>query len=79
MGLDATVACYLTLKGADGLPLVEDLFLKTKQKEEFTDIFSVVMALRFIGQQEQSVIPRDKIVAGHAAGAGSSRGWPIRR
>jgi hypothetical protein len=63
MGLDATVACYLTLKGADGLPLVEDLFLKTKQKEEFTDIFSVVMALRFIGQQEQSVIPRDKIVA----------------
>jgi hypothetical protein len=62
MGLDATVACYLTLKGADGLPLVEDLFLKTKQKEEFTDIFSVVMALRFIGQQEQSVIPRDKIV-----------------
>ena len=70
MGLDATVACYLTLKGADGLPLIEDLFLKVKQDgfwtkappEEFTDIFSVVMALRFVGQQDNGPIPRDRIV-----------------
>ena len=60
-GLDATVACYLTLKHADGLPLVEDLFLKKKQ-EEFTDIFSVVMALRFLGQEEHGPIPRDRLV-----------------
>jgi hypothetical protein len=60
-GLDATVACYLTLKHADGLPLIEDLFLKRKQ-EEFTDIFSVVMALRFIGQEEHGPIPRDRLI-----------------
>ena len=70
MGLDATVACYLTLKGAAGLPLVEDLFLRVKPDgfwtkappEEFTDIFSVVMALRFVGQQDNGPIPRDRIV-----------------
>jgi hypothetical protein len=60
-GLDATVACYLTLKHADGLPLIEDLFLRKKQ-EEFTDIFSVVMALRFLGQEEHGPIPRERLV-----------------
>ncbi len=60
-GLDATVACYLVLKGVDGLPLIENLFLG-KDTDEFTDIFSVVMALRVLGQ-EKGVIPQDKIVA----------------
>ncbi|HEX4000340.1 MAG TPA: hypothetical protein VHX65_17445 [Pirellulales bacterium] len=61
-GLDATVACYLTLKRAAGLPLVENLFLNKKQ-EEFTDIFSVVMALRFLGQEDNGPIPRDRLIA----------------
>jgi len=61
-GLDATVACYLTLKGAAGLPLVEDLFLK-KKSEDFVDINSVVMAMRFLGQEDRGTIPRDRIVA----------------
>ena len=60
-GLDATVACYLTLKHADGLPLIENLFLKKKQ-EEFTDIFSVVMALRFLGQEEHGPISRERLM-----------------
>jgi hypothetical protein len=60
-GLDATVACYLVLRGEAGLPLIEDLFLK-KDTDEFTDIFSVVMALRVLGQ-EKGVIPQDKIVS----------------
>jgi hypothetical protein len=60
-GLDATVACYLTIKGQDGLPLVENLFLNKKQ-EEFTDIFSVVMALRFLGQEDHGPISRDRLV-----------------
>ncbi len=60
-GLDATVACYLTLRGADGLPLIENLFLNKKQ-EEFTDIFSVVMALRFLGQEDHGPISRDRLV-----------------
>lgn len=59
--LDATIACYLTLNGPDGLPLVEDQFLK-KADAEYTDTYAAIMALRFHGQEE-SQIPRDRLVA----------------
>ena len=39
----------------------KNLFLKKKQ-EEFTDIFSVVMALRFLGQEEHGPIPRERLI-----------------
>jgi len=61
-GLDATIACYLTLKGSEGLPLVENLFLQNKT-EEFTDIFCVIMALRFLDKEEHGRIPRDRLIA----------------
>ena len=35
-GLDAMIACYLTLGGSQGLPLIEDLFLKTHEAEMAT-------------------------------------------
>jgi hypothetical protein len=60
-GLDATVACYLVLRGPDGLPFIEDAFLK-KETDEYTDIFSVVMALRILGQEKSSPIPLPRIV-----------------
>jgi hypothetical protein len=60
--LDAMIACYLTLKGPDGMPLVEDLFLKNK-KAEYTDTYAAIMALRFHGQEEQT-IPKERLVAG---------------
>ncbi len=59
--LDATIACYLTLGGVDGLPLVEEQFLK-KADAEYTDTYAAIMALRFHGQEE-SQIPRDRLVA----------------
>jgi hypothetical protein len=59
-GLDALIGCYLTLNGPDGLPLIEDLFLKNK-KAEYTDTYSAVMALRFHGQ-ETDVIPKDRLL-----------------
>ena len=62
ISLDATVACYLTLKGADGLELVEDLFLKPKVKAEYSEVSSVIIALRFIGQQEHGPIPRARLI-----------------
>ena len=61
-GRDATVACYLVLSGEAGLPLIEDLFLRKEQSDEFTDIYAVVMALRMLGQ-EKGVIPQEKILA----------------
>ena len=60
-GLDALVACYLTIVGEAGLPLVEELFLKNS-KASYPDTFASVMALRFHGT-EGGVIDRQKIVA----------------
>jgi hypothetical protein len=59
-GLDALIACYLTLKGPDGMPLIEDLFLKN-QKSEYPDTYAAIMALRFHGT-ESDVIPQKRIV-----------------
>ncbi|MCA9266937.1 MAG: hypothetical protein KDA41_00625, partial [Planctomycetales bacterium] len=59
-GLDALIACYLTLRKADGLPLVEDLFLKN-EKCEYAETYSAIMALRFHGQ-EGGAIPRERVV-----------------
>jgi hypothetical protein len=60
-GLDALVGCYLTLKGPEGLPLVEELFIKN-EKAEFTDQYQAIMALRFHAE-EGGVIEKDKIAA----------------
>jgi hypothetical protein len=60
--LDALVAAYLTLKGPDGMALVEDLFLKNKDAE-YTDTYATIMALRFHGTEEK-VIPRQRLLAG---------------
>jgi hypothetical protein len=59
-GMDAMIGCYLTLKGADGLALVEELFLKNK-KCEFADVYAAIMALRFHGT-DGGVIDRSRVV-----------------
>jgi len=59
-GVDAAVACYLTLLGEKGLPFVEETYLANK-KAEYTDTFSAIMALRFHGQNE-TIIPRERLV-----------------
>ena len=60
--LDALVAAYLTLKGPEGMPLVEDLFLKNKDAE-YTDTYATIMALRFHGTEEK-IIPRERLLVG---------------
>ncbi len=47
-GLDALIACYLTLVGDDGLPLVDELFLKNT-KSAYSDTYAAIQALRFQG------------------------------
>jgi hypothetical protein len=59
-GLDALIACYLKLNGPDGLPLIEDLFLKNHDAE-FADTYAAVTALRFMEGQTDT-IPRDRII-----------------
>lgn len=59
-GLDAMVSAYLKLKGAEGLPLVEKLFLKDPDAE-YTETYAAIMAIRFHGQEEH-VIPKERLV-----------------
>jgi hypothetical protein len=59
-GLDAMIACYLTLKGGAGLPLVDELFLANKQSQ-YADTYSAIMALRFHGT-DGGVIEKKRVL-----------------
>lgn len=54
----AMLYCYLTLKGADGLQLVDQSFLK---EGTYMDMFSAVTVLRHFADQNSSPISRDQI------------------
>jgi hypothetical protein len=61
-GLDALIACYVTLAGADGLDLIDSFFLDRKGRDvPFTETYAAVMALRFLGE-ESEVVPRDRVL-----------------
>jgi hypothetical protein len=45
-GLDATIACFLVLKGEPGLQVVQELYISDRSRE-FRDVFSALAALRF--------------------------------
>jgi hypothetical protein len=62
LGLDALVACYLTLRGPEGLDLIDQRFLKNPNAE-YTHNYSTIMALRFHGDQETGVLPRERLLA----------------
>ncbi|MFM7033689.1 MAG: hypothetical protein ACKOYJ_00635 [Planctomycetia bacterium] len=61
-GLDALIACYVTLAGSDGLDVVDRLFLKRGDRDvPFTETHAAVMALRFLGEESETV-PRDRVL-----------------
>ncbi|MFK7769380.1 MAG: hypothetical protein AB8B55_19310 [Mariniblastus sp.] len=59
-GLDALIACYLNLKGADGVDLIEKTFLIDKEVD-YVDTLAAVSALRFHGT-EVDFVPKERIV-----------------
>lgn len=59
-GLDALVACYLTLAGEKGLPLITEVFLADKTAP-FSHAYAAIMAIRFHGT-EGDVIARSALV-----------------
>lgn len=62
-GLDALIACYVTLTGPEGLDLIDRLFLDRGDRDvPFTETYAAVMALRFLGE-ESEVVPRDRVIA----------------
>jgi len=60
LGLDSLIACYLVLRGPEGLDLIDERLLKHPQVE-YTYIYSTIMALRFHGE-ESSVVPRERLL-----------------
>jgi hypothetical protein len=58
--LDALIACYLKLKGPDGLELINQLFLRNPNVE-YKHLMSTLTALRFHGEQT-NVLPREKLL-----------------
>ena len=61
-GLDALIACYITLKKEAGLPLIEELFLKNK-KSDYADTYAAIMALRFHAS-EGKVVEKKRLLEG---------------
>lgn len=59
-GLDALIACYLTLQGDSGVTLVEDLFLKNP-KSDYADTYSAIMSLRFHAT-ESDILSKPRII-----------------
>ncbi|MCA9186927.1 MAG: hypothetical protein R3E01_35910 [Pirellulaceae bacterium] len=53
-GLDALVASYLSLRGDDGMPAVEESLLDNSNAE-FSDTYSAILALRFHGTQTERI------------------------
>jgi hypothetical protein len=62
-GLDSLVSCYLTLRGADGIPLIEDQFLRggVFWDPEYVHTYAAIMAIRFQGQ-EGHIIPKERLI-----------------
>lgn len=63
-GLDALVACYLTLRGPEGVSLIEELFLsrrEAKPEDPFADEYAAILALRFHGT-EGDIVPRQRVL-----------------
>lgn len=58
--LDALIACYLTLHGEAGLPLVNKLFIEDR-KTPFPQSYAAIMAIRFHGT-DGDVVPRSALV-----------------
>ena len=60
-GLEALIACYLNLKGEDGMELIQSEFFENRDCE-FTYTMLAMQALRFHAE-ETDVVPKERIVA----------------
>jgi hypothetical protein len=60
LGMEPVMVAYLMLAGEEGMKTIDELFMANK-KALYTDIYSAIMALRFLGQ-EQDRIDRKRIL-----------------
>ena len=60
LGLDAMVACYLALRGSEGLDLIDQRFLGDPDVD-YSHVYSCLMAIRFLAE-ESDLVPRDRLL-----------------
>lgn len=60
LGLDAMTACYLALRGPEGLEVIDGRYL-ADQQADYSHIYSVLMALRFLAE-EPGPVPMDRVL-----------------
>lgn len=66
LGLDALIACYLTLAGKHGdasqaLDLIDDRFLKDPDAD-YSHVYAALQALRFLAEEQQELVPLDRLL-----------------
>jgi hypothetical protein len=59
-GLDALISCYISLKGVEGLKLVNELYLSNLESS-YADTYAAIMALRFHGT-DGGLIERQPVI-----------------
>ncbi len=62
VGLNAMIACYLTLRGEEGMETIRELFL-ANPAAEYADTYAAITALRFHGA-ETEVLSRETVLEG---------------
>lgn len=61
LGLDAMVASYLTLRGAEGMDLIDRRFL-ARPGVDYSHVYSTLMAVRFLAEEETTIVPRERLL-----------------
>jgi hypothetical protein len=59
LGFNALVGCYLKLRGAEGLDVVDRHFLGNPDAD-YTQVYATCLALRFLGEETQ-VVPMERL------------------
>lgn len=66
LGLDALIACYMTLAGKHGDPvraldLIDQRYLKDKDAD-YSHVYAALQALRFLAEEQRDLVPLDRIL-----------------
>ena len=66
LGLDALIACYLTLSGKHGDPvrgldLIDERFL-VHQDANYSHVYAALMALRFLVEEQSDLVPLSRVL-----------------
>lgn len=67
LGLDALIACYLTLAGkhgdaTEGLDLIDERFLKDPGAD-YSHVYAALQALRFLVEEQRELVPPERVIA----------------